>query len=110
MTATRVSVGSACLSSSSRFGASSGKVKVRPVTLPPGRARLWAQPSRTGSLPDRVTIGIVAVALRAASRAGWPPARITSTLRRTSSAAIAASRSALAVGVAALDDDVLPST
>ena len=64
-----------------------------PVTLPPGRARLWAQPSRTGSLPDRVTIGIVAVALRAASRDGWPAARMTSTLRRTRSAAIAASRS-----------------
>ena len=45
-----------------RFSSSSGIVTVSPVTLPPGRARLAAQPSPTGSAP-RATIGIVDVAL-----------------------------------------------
>ena len=59
---TSFAVGAAALYVMRRLAATSGNVNVRPVTLPPGCARLRAQPSRTGSLPDRVTIGIVFVA------------------------------------------------
>ena len=48
-------------------------VTVSPVTLPPGRANLSAQPSATGSLDPTTTIGIVVVALRAASEPPGPP-------------------------------------
>jgi hypothetical protein len=36
--------------------------KVDPVTFPPGRLRLAARPSSTGSEPNATTIGIVEVA------------------------------------------------
>ena len=41
-----------------------------PVRLPPGRARLATRPASTGSPPPMKTIGIVEVALFAASTAG----------------------------------------
>ena len=44
-----------------------------PVRLPPGRARLVTRPPATGSSPTLKTIGIVEVALFAASAAGMPP-------------------------------------
>ena len=43
---------------------------LKPVRLPPGRARLATRPAATGSLPPRKTIGIVEVALFAASAEG----------------------------------------
>src|SRR5215831_913042 len=60
-----------------------------PVTLPPGRARLSTWPATTGSIPlPVITIGIVLVAFLAARISGSAPATtMTSTLRRTSSAA-----------------------
>src|SRR3954465_513653 len=60
---------------------------------PPGRARLAPSPSPTGSAPPLKTIGIVEVALFAASAAGGLFATIKSTLRPTRSAANAGSRS-----------------
>ena len=45
-------LGTASLSSSSRFPPSSGERFVRPVTLPPGRARLSMKPASTGSEPS----------------------------------------------------------
>ena len=45
-TATRESLGTISLSSSSRFPASSGTIWDNPVTLPPGRARLSTSPAR----------------------------------------------------------------
>ena len=45
-------------------------VCVTPVTLPPGRLRLATSPSWTGSAPIPKTIGIVVVAIFAASAAG----------------------------------------
>ena len=48
-TATREILGTASLSSSSRFPPSSRVRSVRPVTLPPGRARLATRPASTGS-------------------------------------------------------------
>ena len=48
-TATRVSAGTASLSSANRFAARSGAIEVTPVMLPPGRARLCTSPVPTGS-------------------------------------------------------------
>src|SRR5436305_2270114 len=64
-----------------------------PVRLPPGRARLATSPSATGSPPCLQTIGIVEVALFAATAEGGVLAMIKSTLRPTRSAANAGSRS-----------------
>jgi hypothetical protein len=76
------------------FGIISLLISVNPVTLPPGRLRLATSPIWTGS-PDVVkTIGIVAVSALAASAATENPgATMTSTLRRTISAAASARRS-----------------
>jgi hypothetical protein len=55
-----------------------------PVKLPPGRRRLVAKPSRTGSPLVLKTIGIVFVAAFAAKAAGSPPeVTITETPCRT---------------------------
>ena len=63
-----------------------------PVRLPPGRARPAISPCPIGS-PLMNTIGIVEVAFFAATAGALPPAKITSTLRPTRSAANADSRS-----------------
>jgi hypothetical protein len=60
-----------------------------PVTLPPGRARLAIQPVPTGSLASANTMGIVDV-VRFTSASAAPDVTMTSTLRRTNSAAISA--------------------
>jgi hypothetical protein len=63
-----------------------------PVTLPPGRARLATSPEPTGSTAIANAIGMVEVACFTA----WiavSTVRMTSTLRRTNSAAISAARS-----------------
>jgi hypothetical protein len=61
--------------------------------FPPGRARLATRPLPTGSPALAKTIGIVVVACLAASGARVPAATITSTLRRTNSAASSGRRS-----------------
>ena len=78
--------------SSRRLPASSGDVSDRPVTLPPGRARLATRPVLRGSATVANTIGITEVAGFAA-KTGGPAVTITSTLRRANSAAISAKRS-----------------
>jgi len=45
---------------------SSGAYTDRPVTLPPGWARLWTKPSATASALAAITIGILVVASLAA--------------------------------------------
>jgi len=60
-----------------------------PVTLPPGRARLAIQPVPTGSLASANRMGIVDV-VRFTSASAAPDVTMTSTLRRTNSAAISA--------------------
>jgi hypothetical protein len=67
----------------------------KPVALPPGRAKLAAQPSATGSVDPTTTMGRVEVALIAASRASGPAATMTSTRRRTRSAARAGGKKTL---------------
>ena len=61
--------GTSSESSSSRLGISSPVREPTPVRLPPGRARLATRPAATRS-PTAKTIGIVEVALFAASAAG----------------------------------------
>ena len=64
-----------------------------PVTLPPGRAKLSTKPVPTGSPATAKTIGMTDVACLAATIAEFPDVTMTSTLRRTYSAAISAKRS-----------------
>ena len=64
-----------------------------PVALPPGLLRLATRPSATGSPPPEKTIGIFVAAALAAIAVAPPVATITSTCRRTRSAASAGSRS-----------------
>ena len=85
-TPTRVSDGSASRNNSSYLASRSGASVESPVMLPPGRARLTTNPLRTGSGSAAMTIGIVAVASRAA-RMVRPRATMTCTGMRTSSAA-----------------------
>ena len=63
-----------------------------PVALPPGRLILATRPNLTGSSIVMKTIGIVEVAVLAASAETVSPA-ITATWRRTRSAASTGSRS-----------------
>jgi hypothetical protein len=63
----------------------------RPVTLPPGWARLATKPPPTGSLAKAKTMGTVDVAFFTMGTEG-PSVRMTSTGNRTNSAAISASR------------------
>ena len=58
--------GTSSHSSSSRLGISSPAMLLKPVRLPPGRARLKTRPAPTGSPTPVKTIGIVEVALFAA--------------------------------------------
>ena len=61
-TATRVTPGAICLSSSSHFPLMLYSKIMNPVTLPPGRARLSTKPAPTGSTTIVNTIGTVRVA------------------------------------------------
>ena len=63
------------------------------MTFPPGRARLATSPLPTGSPTLTMTIGIVPVACLAATTFCAAGATMTSTLRRTRSAASAGSLS-----------------
>jgi hypothetical protein len=87
-----VALGTSSEISPNRFWFSSLLMRVAPVTLPPGRLKLATRPSFTGSPPVWNTIGMVDVAALAAI-AGLEVrvAAITSTRRRTSSAASAGS-------------------
>src|SRR5262245_51155979 len=91
-TATRFTLGSASFSISMRLAFTSGKEKVEPVTLAPGRARLCTRPVATASPAIATMIGMVVVAAFAARAPGEPCVRMTSTFRRTSSAARIGSR------------------
>jgi hypothetical protein len=76
-------------------GIDSAAEEERPVTLPPGRARLATKPEPTGSFATANTMGMTAVACFTGKTAA-PDVRITSTLSRTNSAAISDMRSLLA--------------
>ena len=93
MTATRESLGTISFKSSSCFPLISGERVAKPVMFPPGRARLATNPLPTGSGSCAMTIGIVEVASLTARVTVGPAETMTSTLRRTSSAAISLRRS-----------------
>jgi hypothetical protein len=65
----------------------------KPVTLPPGRAKLATRRLPTGSPAFANTIGMSEVAFFAASAGGVECVTMTSTLSRTNSPAISAKRS-----------------
>jgi hypothetical protein len=86
--------GTTSCKTSTRFASNKLVNWVTPVTLPPGRLRLATSPDRTGSPPVVKTTGMVAVAALATSAETMPPlVMITSTRRRTRSAARAGRRS-----------------
>src|SRR6516165_9429771 len=78
ITATRESPGTASFRISRRFPSSSGPRMVKPVTFPPGRAKLATSPDSTGLPLDAKTIGIVSVAALAARVPGVPVVTMTS--------------------------------
>ena len=86
-TATRVTRGAISLSSSSHFPLKLYSNCMKPVTLPPGRARLSTKPAPTGSVTFTNTIGTVRVACCNAATIGRAVARMTSGASATSSAA-----------------------
>src|SRR5712692_661185 len=86
-TATRENFGTASLRSCTRFAAISTALTARPVTFPPGRAKLATRPVSTGSAVPTITIGTVFVTLAASSAATVPGVTSMSTLAATSSAA-----------------------
>src|SRR5258708_23403787 len=67
----------------------------KPVTLPPGRARLATMPVPSGSAAAVKTIGMTDVACFVASTIGFAYVTMTSTFSRTNSAANSAARSLL---------------
>jgi len=78
--ATRVIAGTSSCSSPSRFATNSPTRKLTPVRLPPGREKLAASPSWTGSSGIRNTIGMVVVIALAAMVGAVPPvAKMTAT-------------------------------
>ena len=62
MTATRVTFGAICLSNSNHFALMPNSNMIKPVALPPGRARLSTKPAPTGSGTIANTIGTMRVA------------------------------------------------
>src|SRR5262249_54860814 len=70
-----------------------GRHVVKPVALPPGRARLSTKPAPTGSTTFTNTIGTMRVACSNGPTAGLPVAKMTSDLSATNSAAYLRRRS-----------------
>ena len=95
-TATRVTLGAICLSSSSHFPLMLYSPERNPVALPPGRAKLSTKPAPTGSAAYVNTIGTVRVACNnGPTRLAPPVARMTSGASAANSAAYLRMLSAL---------------
>ena len=86
-TAARVTLGAICLSSSSHFPLKPYSNCIKPVALPPGRARLSTKPAPTGSATFTNTTGTVRVACNNGPKAEVPEARMTSGASAANSAA-----------------------
>src|SRR6516225_5964671 len=86
-TATRVTLGAICLSSSSHFPLMLYSNSMKPVALRPGRARLSTKPPATGSAMIGNTIGTVRVACINGPTVEVPGARMTSGASAANSAA-----------------------
>src|SRR6516165_7390000 len=105
--ATRRRLGIISFSSSIRFACRSITIALRPVTLPPGRARLATRPVPTGLPEAAMTIGIVAVACLAAIAASVPLVMIKSTSRRINSVARSGKAIIRSLGRAVFDNKVV---
>src|ERR1700730_13828922 len=95
-------------SSCTLLAASSAATDGIPVTFPPGRGRLATSPVPTGSPVSAMTIGISRVACFAARAVGVNQVTMTSTLRRTSSAANSGSPVEVSSRRSKLKSNVLP--
>jgi hypothetical protein len=96
-TAARVTPGVISLSSSSHFPPMLNSKFMKPVALPPGRARLLTKPAPTGSPRTGNTIGTVRVTCSIAPTAPAPCARMTSGASAANSAACLRRSAALVV-------------
>src|SRR5262249_782499 len=101
-----VALGANWRRSSSRLVPRSEARKVTPVTFPPGLLRLATRPSSTGSPPVVNTIGIVFVAVLAAS-SDPPVAAITEIRRPTNFGRERGQAIVTPLGPAVFDRDVL---
>ncbi len=88
-------LGATCLSNSTHLRPKLNSKLVKPVALPPGRARLCTQPAPTGSGTFTITIGMVLVACSTGAGARAPAVTITSGASATNSAACRRMDSAL---------------
>src|SRR5262249_19500162 len=77
-TATRVTRGAISLSSSSHFAPKANSTFMKPVVLPPGRARLATKALPTGSVTFANTIGTERFDCCNDATGGGPAAKITS--------------------------------
>src|SRR5262245_39927369 len=85
-TATRIRLGAICLSNSNHFALRLNSNDMKPVTLPPGRARWSTYPAPTGSVTTVNTTGTVRVDSSSGPTLDAPPARMTSGASAASSA------------------------
>ena len=74
-TAARVTLGAICFSSSGHFPLRLYSNCMKPVALPPGRAKLATRPAPTGSAVPANTIGTVRVACSSGATVDVPPVR-----------------------------------
>src|SRR5262245_16737338 len=84
--------GAICLSSSSHLPATLNSKVMKPVALPPGRAKLSTKPAPTGSAATGNTIGTVRVTCNSGPTVEVPDATMTSGASATNSVAIARMR------------------
>src|SRR5215472_12472142 len=96
-TATRLMPGAISLRSSSHFPLVPYSNEVKPVALPPGRARLATNPAPTGSATIANTIGMVRVTWSNGPTVEAPGDTMTSGARAANSVACLRTESALAV-------------
>ena len=94
-TATRESFGTISFRSSSRFPTNSGRRVANPVTLPPGRARAGDEPASNSIATVNHDNGDRGGGVLRCGISPEPSATMTTTLRRTNSAASARWRSRL---------------
>ena len=85
--ATRAMFGAIRFTNSSHLVAIEGSKLLKPVRLPPGRAKLWTTPAVTGSLTWTNTVGVVWEASLTARAMGVELARITSERKSSNSLA-----------------------
>ena len=104
--ATRVRLGAICLSSSSHFPLRPYSNAMKPVALPPGRARLSTKPAPTGSRRVVNTIGTVRVACNNGPTARAARGQDNIRRKRDQFGHIFANKIGIACGVADVDSHV----